>query len=206
MSGSEHAGDDQTKNVEGLTKELAAMTTKYNNLEAAHTTTKEDLRVAKASTADIIKLQKELDKSIAEKSALMVKIGEADDALKAFKSDVTKDKVKSVLSTALDEAGARNSSTAMKLLDMSSEGLVDENGIVVPAKIAELIGALKTSDPVLFREDGESGVLPKVVPKSPTVKHAEDRITKSAYETEMAAAKTPEAVSAVLEKYSTAVV
>ena len=200
MSGSEQA-DDTGKSVEDLIKERDEAKSSYVKLTKAHDTLKADLQVAKASTVDAASLNKQLDKLIAEKSALMQQVEDGKTTLTSFKASIAKEKVKTSLSTALDEAGARNSVTAMKLIDMGLEGLVDENGNVVPDKIAEAISALKTSDPVLFKEAGEAPNVGR--PAAPAVKHAADRVTQSAMETEMSNAKTQEEIMAVLGKYNT---
>ncbi len=197
--------DDTGKSVEDLTKELVALRAKHASLEGDVTNLKEDLRVAKASTADVTSLNKQMDRLIAEKSALMGQVEDGKKALKDFKAEIATEKVKTTLATALDTAGARSSKTAMKLIDMSVDGLVDEHGNVVQAKIDEQIAALKTDSPDLFKDGGDPAPKPGIT--NLPVKNVSDRLTNSAFQTELeAASKTGKQseIDAVVAKHGIA--
>jgi len=186
MSGSEQKADTP-KSVEDLTAALAELQLKFDNLTTAHTKAKDDLRDAKATAGDAGQLQKQIDKLTTEKSSLMVKVTTAEDALKAYKDDVTKDKVKTAVVTALTEAGALKPSTAMKIMDLKLEELVDENGNVLTEKASALVTTFKTEEPELFGTPATPGKETKTT-VLPEVKRAADRLTQSGYEQALAAA------------------
>lgn len=210
MAVSEQAGGDQTKSAEELQKLLNDANSKYENLQTAHDKLKEDLKTLKATSSDAAELQKQIEKHVTDKSKLMREKDELQNSFDGYKKDIQKQAMKQHLTTALEEAGARNASTAMKLIDLEAIKF-DDSGNVVQQSVADAVLAIKTSDPVLFKEEGEvdpkstaSGSTTGTSPPTPAVKAAVDRVTKSAYETEMAAAVKSgkqENVEAVAQKY-----
>lgn len=213
MTVSEQSGDNQNKSVEELQKELDALKTSYEKLDTAHNKLKDDHRDLKATSSDATDLQKQLDKALTDKSKLIKEKDELAGTFETFKKELQKKDLKLHVSTALEAAGAKNSSTAMKLLDLDAIKF-DENGDVVPESVAEVINAVQTSDPILFWQEGENRPDPKSVttpaastvttPTAPSVKPAVQVVTKSAYETEMAEAVKSgkqENVDAVAQKY-----
>lgn len=205
-----NTGDDQTKSIDDLQSELNQAKSMYENADKANVKLRADLAEAKANSGNQASLQSQIDKLVTEKSKLMREKDDLQSGFETFKKDVQVNTAKQHLTTALEEAGARNTSTAMKLIDMSAVTF-DENGQVVLTSIAEAVNAIKTSDPVLFKEQGEvpnvvttqnSG--PTIVGQPPAVKHAADRLTKSGYETELAKAEATgkqSEIDAVFAKY-----
>ena len=211
MTATANTGDDQTKSIEDLQAELSDLKDKLSREQSQVTKLRADLTEAKANSGNQASLQSQIDKLITEKSKLMKEKDDLSVAFDAHKKNVQVAAAKQHLTTALEEAGARNAATAMKLIDMSAVAF-DENGQVVLTSIAEVVNAVKTSDPVLFKDEGEAAPNVAATPKSaptivgqpPAVKHAADRLTKSGYEVELAAAEATgrqENIDAVFDKY-----
>lgn len=186
MADGTNAGDDQEKSIKELTSNLAALQKKHDKLV-------EDHRELKNSSGDAVALQKQLDTSIADKSRLMRENSDLQTSFNEYKAGIQKQETTQHLTTALEEAGARNASTAMKLVDWN---LIkhDETGKVIATSIADAVNAIKVSDSVLFKEEGEAGPNGQNSKTSidglpiPAAKRAADRLTTSGYETELAAA------------------
>lgn len=207
------SGDDQNKSIEDLIKERNEWKSKYENTNDANKKLREDLAEAKAASGDAINLQKQIDRLITEKSKLMNEKNEIQSAFDGYKKEVQMNSAKQHLTTALEEAGARSTSTVMKLIDLSAITF-DENGQVDVTSIANIVNSVKTSDPVLFKEPGELRPKSEQTPSSgstiagqlPAVKHAADRLTKTGFQTELDAAVASgkqENIEAVMAKYHT---
>ena len=200
--------DGAQQSADDSTKTLSELQASYDKLQAAHNKLKEDHTNLKSTVGDVASLQKQIDGHIKDKSKLIKEQEELQETFSVFKKDIQSKEVKQHLTTALEAAGARNSATAMKLVDMNAIKF-DENGQVVQTSVADAVNAVKTSDSTLFREEGEA---PKGTTSTPTtagpalpvVAHAVTNVTKSAYEVEMAAAvasKDPKRVDAVFEAH-----
>lgn len=181
MSGTDTA-DAPTKTVEELQEELQAEVKKYERLTTAHEKLKADLQNLKAAQADVASIQAQLEKAIGEKSKLLREKADLEKSLEDVKKEGQLKDARSALSTALDAAGVERKAlqTALKLANLTD--LKFENGEVSTDSLTTVVEALKESDPILFTE-GE-----KTSPSSPPVRHAVEKVTQSAYETEIAAA------------------
>ena len=154
MAVSEQTGDGQNT-VEELQKEVNEWKTKYENLDRIHGKLKDDHRDLKATSGDAANLQQQVDRAVADKSKLMREKDELQQAFDGYKQEVQKKELKQHLTTALEAAGAKNASTAMKLLDLDAVKF-DEQGNVIQQSVADAINAIQTSDPVLFWQEGEN--------------------------------------------------
>jgi predicted nuclease with TOPRIM domain len=173
---------DIQKTVEEVQQELDALVKTHERLNTAHNKLKDDHRELKASTTDATALQSQLEKLTNDKSKILREKDELQTAFDAHKKEVQVKEMKTQLTAALGEASARNPSTALKLIDLTTLKF-DEDGQVQAASLAAAIEAIKVSDPELFKDGSEA-----VAPKTPSIKPAIDRITQSAYEVEVAAA------------------
>ena len=188
MAVSEQPGDSG-KTVEELQKEVKDLTTKYENLDKAHTTLKDDHRNLKATSSDAAELQKQIEKHVTDKSKLMREKDELQTSYDGYKKNVQGKDLKQHVTTALDAAGAgKRSPTALKLVDMAAIKF-DDTGNVIQESVTEAIKAVQTSDPWLFEGDvvpnGMNSSSTTSTSQAPPVKGAVNRVTKSAYETEM---------------------
>ena len=210
MADSEQTGDSQPTVAE-LQKQLKAATDNYEKLTRAHEKLKEDHTTLKATSSDAAELQKQIEKHITDKSKLMREKEELAQGLEGFKKEVQQKELKQHLTTALEEAGAFNAATPMKLIDMAAIQF-DENGNVVQQSVVDAVLAIKANDPYLFKADGEEVPNGQTATSASTtgtsqavsVKAAVNNISKSAFQTEMEAAvatKDPAAVEAVAMKY-----
>lgn len=187
MTDNVNSGGDQSKNTDDLQKQIAALQAKLAKAEG-------DLNEAQTSLTSFGDLQDKLNRAVTDKSKALREKEQAETSLKEYKGEVLKKEVSTHLTTALEEAGARSTSTVMKLIDLNSLNVVDEHGVVALDKIAEAVNAVKTSDPVLFKEEGEADLKKSTTSESttsgrlPQVKHAADRLTQSGFETALAAA------------------
>lgn len=205
MTDKVNSGADQSKNTDDLQAEI-------ESLKAKLTKTEGDLNEAKANLTSFADIQDRLNRAVTEKSKVLREKDEAEQALKSYKADVLKKDVSTHLTTALEEAGVRSVSTALKFIDLDNLNVVDENGVVALDKIAEAVNAVKTSDPVLFKDEGEVADPKKSTASAPTtggplppVKRAADRMTQSGFDTALAAAvKTGKQseVDAVVAQYN----
>lgn len=159
-------------------------------------------RELKATSGSAGDLQKQLDALMTEKSKL------AED-FDAYKSTVKKQKLETHVSTALEAAGVKSKTLALKVLDMSKIEFDDSDNVKVDS-VAAAIEALKSAEPVLFGEapadpnakssGSTTGTKPGPTPKIA----AQGGDSKSAYETEIKAAKSVQEIEAVMRKYSKA--
>lgn len=177
----------------------------YMKILAEKDTIKSELRKLKADkTAS--DSQTQLDELLLEKSKLADQLKSEQEARTQLEKSIKDSKLSSALTTALDAAGARSASTVLKLIDKSSIQF-DDNGEVVTDSVVAAIIAIQESDPILFGEITDPKLLTdgKTQNTSPfsnvDVKRAGEGSTKSAYLTELAAAKTQKEIQAVGQKY-----
>ena len=159
-------------------------------------------RELKATSGSAGDLQKQLDTLMTEKSKL------AED-FEGYKSTIKKQKLETHVSTALEAAGVKSKTLALKVLDMSKIEFDDSDNVKVDS-VAAAIEALKSAEPVLFGEaqadpnakssGSTTGTKPGPTPKIA----AQGGDSKSAYETEIKAAKSVQEIEAVMRKYSKA--
>lgn len=158
-----------------------------------------EIRGLRSSAGDASKLEKQLDTLLTEKSTLMATI-------ETMKAETRDKELTSHLQTALEAAGAKAATTAMKLIDRAAIEF-DKNGQVVQESIAKAIAAVKESDPILFgdkepavEKKGELPVTPPGIQRA-----APGSGGKSDYESELAAARQVKdggkAITEVLRKY-----
>lgn len=155
-------------------------------------------RELKTASTDGAGLQKQLDDLLAEKSKLF-------DEYTAFKDRIKQERLDSKLATALDAAGAKSKTAALKLLD---RGLIEfgEDDTVKDDSIVKAIEGLKKAEPILFGEpeDPKAQKQQSGTPGSPSVKPAAQQGGKDDYATELRAAKTMAQITAVMKKYGMA--
>ena len=157
-----------------------------------------ELRGLKSGAGEGLKLQKQLDTAITEKSQLMALV-------ESMKAESRDKELSTHLKTALESAGAKSVTTAMKLIDRSKVEF-DKDGQVVQKSIDDAIEAVKVSDAILFGEpaqaDGKKG---EVIPQPNVQRAAPASGGKSDYESELAVARAKhdggKAVIEVLRKY-----
>lgn len=165
---------------------------------------KRQLRELGKDSETLKTLQKQVEDLTVEKS----KLAEEYDG---FKQTVRKAQVETHVATALAAAGAKNPATVRKLLNDADIKFGDD-GQVVQESIAEMINAVKTSDPYLFAEadvDPKKGTSTPTTTTSqvPDVKRVAGNPTGDAFAVELEAAKKlkgPEAfkaIEATLKKY-----
>jgi hypothetical protein len=185
----QNEGSTQTANTEqsGTQDATAALTAERDTLKAS-------LEAATAEAAKVTNLQAALDALTAEKS----KIAEEFDGLK---SKIKGELVNSTLVKALEAAGAKASTTALKLIDATKIEF-DEAGQIVGDTITAAIEAVKASDPFLFgtagdAKDSQGGPTPPAVKVAATSMN-----TQTAFETELKTAKTQKDVERIVAKYN----
>jgi len=167
---------------------------------------KSKLRKLEADTQSIADIQSKYDTLLLEKSKLHEDLTQARKEKVDAVNEYRNFKLDSVLSTALDAAGAKSKSTVLKLLDKNLIQF-DDNGEVVTDSVVAAIQELQKTDSILFGDikdpkSSSSGNPPPGKNFSDTdAKRAGQGDTKSAYMTELAAAKTKEEYMAVAEKY-----
>ena len=177
------------------------------------------------SGAELLKLQKLLEQTTAERDKLRVANRELkshsngaedikkqlDDLLseksklveefEGYKSKVKAEKLDSHLSTALKDAGAKSVTAALKLLDRSGIEFGDDDS-VKPDSIKKAIESLKEAEPVLFEETETKDEKGKpTVPPKPA---AQSEGNKTSYEQEIRAAKSIKDIEAIMKKYGKA--
>lgn len=172
--------DTPTKTVEELSSELEAAVKNYEKLNTAHDKLKGDFKELKASSIDATSLQQQLEKLTNDKSKLLREKEELQVAFDTFKDAAKLKDTKEALLLALKDT--INPNTALKLIDQSSLQF-DAEGKVVPDSLTAAVASLKESDPELFRAPGTESPV-----RTPSIKPAVDKVTNSAYETEVAAA------------------
>jgi len=175
----EQTVDDQ-QNIKQIIQDRDAALLNYEKLQRAHNTLKDDLKELKTSSASVADLEKQINEHIAEKANLLQTSSQLQAQLDAIKTETQKKEKRQALSNVLNEqVRASAITTALKLIDLNAIEL-DENGEAKTETILAAVDALKVSDPVLFKDsEPERG-------STPPVKHAVDRLTKSAYEAEIA--------------------
>lgn len=206
---SEPSGNDSNKTVEGEGNkqvDTAAELIRLQKLVEDTVAERDRLRVTnrelKATSGSAGDLQKQLDTLMTEKSKL------AED-FEGYKSTVKKQKLETHVSTALEAAGVKSKTLALKVLDMSKIEFDDSDNVKIDS-VSAAIEALKTAEPVLFGEvqndpnvkssGNGTGSKPGPTPKIA----AQGGDSKSAYETEIKAAKSVQEIEAVMRKYSKA--
>ena len=177
------------------------------------------------SGAELLKLQKLLEQTTAERDKLRVNnrelkatTGGAEDIKKqldallaeksklvedfeGFKGKVKLEKLDSHLTTALKDAGAKSLSAALKLLDRSTIEFGDDDSVKVDS-VKKAIDSLKEAEPVLFGEtESKEPTKPEKqgVPPKPAVQ--KDDNSKTSYEQELRAAKSIKQIEAIMKKY-----
>jgi len=167
-----------------------------------------------SKNADLLKKLRKFEaenKAKAEKEA--IEAGKFKDLYEAAQSKLAEvegrvkaQAVDSVLKDALAEAKVRALPTALKLVDRSKV-VVNEDGSVDTKSVAEVIAALKVSDPLVFG-DGESAQAIAGT-ASPTVRtvvvpplhKAGEGPTKDQFQSELSAANSLDAVRRLYQKY-----
>jgi hypothetical protein len=196
---SENTVDDQ-QNIKQIIQERDMALTNYEKLQKAHNTLKDDLKELKTAGTNVSELEKQINEHLSEKANLL----QASNALQAqfetFKREMQQKEKRQAISVALtDQVKTSAITTAMKLIDLNSIE-INEKGEAKTETIQAAVDALKASDPVLFKDsDSENFRV------TPPVRHAVDRLTKSAYEAEIAdAIKKADAklLEEVVAKYS----
>lgn len=204
MTTSDQSGNGSTQTVEGSDTKVdsGAELLRLQKLLEQTTAERDTLRVKnrelKSSTSNSDTLQKQLDDLLAEKS----KLAEEYDG---YKNKVKQTKLDATISTALEAAGAKSLSAALKLLDKSKIEFDDDD--VKVDSITAAIKALKESEPILFGEvkadpnekssGNTSGTTPEPTPKVA----AQGSKGTSSYEAEIKAAKSVKDIEAVMKKY-----
>ncbi len=167
---------------------------------------KNKLRKLEADTQSFADIQSKYDSLLLEKSKLFDDLTQARKEKVDAVNEYRNFKLDAVLSTALDAAGAKSKSTVLKLLDKNLIQF-DENGEVVTDSVVAAIQEIQKSDSILFGDisgpkSSNSGTeAPGKNFSDIDAKRAGQGDTKSAYMTELAAAKTKEEYMAVAEKY-----
>ena len=194
-------GDNLTKSVTELQKELDAAVQRYEKLNTAHEKLKDDHRELKNTSSDAAELQKQIQNHIKDKTKMLNDTEKLQADFDAYKKDATKKDLKLAAQTALTDLVKPGAlATALKLISLDGIEL-DEKGAVKADSLTAAVDALKLSDGVLFKGEGDSSGL-----TTPAVKRAADKVTSSAYETEIAAAVAAgdqKLLDAVVAKYQT---
>jgi hypothetical protein len=195
MTNVDHTGTvDQTQQT-SADDQLASIVAERDQL-------KQKLRELGKDSEILKTLRGELASITAEKSKLY-------EEFTGFKETVRKKEVDTHVTTALVASGARNPTTVQKLLDQAKIKFGDDGQIVLES-VAEMINAVKASDPYLFTEAQEDPKKGNSTPTTgtsqvPDVKRAADTRTQDAFETELQAARKAKdpygAIEAVLKKY-----
>lgn len=152
---------------EGTEDATKALQDQLNAVIAERDTLKTQHRDLKNASKNVSDLQKQYD-------ALMVKHSGLEEEYTGFKSTLKQKAIDQTLETALNASGAHNAARVKAMLDMSKLKIADD-GTPDQASVADLIKALKTSDPYMFKPEGgedtgndqnsgntTNGVLPEV--------------------------------------------
>lgn len=131
---------------EGTTPDVAALQEQLNAVIAERDTLKTQHRDLKNASKNVSELQKQYD-------ALMAKHSTLEEEYTGFKTSLKQKATDSYLETALNAAGAHNAQRVKAMLDMSKLKIADD-GTPDQASVADLIKALKTSDPYMFKPEG----------------------------------------------------
>jgi hypothetical protein len=162
-------------------------------LQQERDTLKADLEKASEVAKKAADLQAAYDALVEEKTKLATDFD-------GLKSTIKTEKVTSTLLTALEAAGVKAAQTALKLMDTTKIEF-DEAGQIIQDSVIAAVEAIKTSDPFLFGVAGEKNS--QGGPTPPTVKVAASGMTQqSAFETELASAKSQKDVERIVAKYN----
>lgn len=167
---------------------------------------KTKLRKLETDYQSVAGLQTQYDTLLLEKSKLHEELLASREQMTQVQAKYREDKLNAALTTALEAAGAKSIPTVLKILDKSSIQF-DENGELITDSVVAAIQEVQKSDSILFGEITD----PKSSPSGQTppgknfsdldAKRAGQGDTKTAYMTELAAAKTKEEYMAVAIKY-----
>lgn len=185
MSESTTGGADQTKTGEVV--DAVKLQETLNQAIAERDTLKTQLRDLTSASKNTKALQTQYDELLTKHSTLQ-------EEFTGFQTTVKQKAIDSHVQTALDASGAHNAGRVKAMLDMSKVQIADD-GTVDIKSLADVITALKTSDPYLFKEiegNGEksqnSGTT--TVTQLPGVKPAAgDKSNGDAYKLALEAAK-----------------
>jgi chaperonin cofactor prefoldin len=200
MTTHDQTGAAQTTGTEDTQSE--DLNAKLNETVAERDKLRVKLRNLEKTAGEAQTLKAQYETLLVERSTLETQFND-------FKSAVRQKEVDSHVSTALDAAGAKNASTVRKLLDLGAIKFGDD-GQVVQESVAEMINAVKTTDPYLFKEveeDPKKGTSSSTtVGQPPDIKRAADSLKASSFELDLAAARKDSkdpfgAIQAVLKKH-----
>ena len=202
MSESTTGSTDQTTtsaDVASLQEQLNAAIAERDTLKTQH----RDLKAASKGTT-------ELQKSYEE---LQTKYSTLTDEFGSFKTSLKQKLTDTHIQTALDASGAHNAERVKAMLNLSTLKIADD-GTPDHVSLADAIGALKTSDPYMFKPEGgdvgkveTSGSTTNTTSSAlPEVKRAAHDATKDAFALALAEAKKDRkdpfgAIQKVLDKY-----
>lgn len=135
-------------------------------------------------------LRKDLEAKLAEFDAdgLKSKYESVSSELETLKQTIKQQAIDVALSEAAKAAGAKDVKAVLRLVDRNAIELAD--GVADAKSIETAIAKTKTEFGVLFE-----------TPKTPDLKRPGEQAPISGFKTEMAAAKTPQAINEVLKKY-----
>jgi chaperonin cofactor prefoldin len=195
----DQTGADQTKTGTEESEDLGA---KLNEAIAERDNLKIKLRNLEKTAGEAKTLKSQYDTLLVERSTLETQFNE-------YKSTVRQQQIDTHVATALDAAGAKSVATVRKLIDLGQIKFGDD-GQIVQTSVAEMINAVKTTDPYLFKEveeDPKKGISsPTTTAQPPDIKRAADSLKLSSFELDLAAARKDAkdpflAIQAVLKKH-----
>lgn len=164
--------------VEKLQEQLNAAIAERDTLKTQH-------RDFKTASKNVSEVQKQYEELLTKHSALETEYT-------TFKTSQVQKTTDAHLQTALEASGAHNAMRVKAMLDLSALKIADDGTPDQPA-VAAAIKALKTSDPYLFKPEGDegnvesSGSTTKSLPVQ--VKRAADTQSTDAYKLALAEAR-----------------
>lgn len=186
--------------LEQALEQLQVVQANYKDAVSSRDKTKEKLRKLEEKAAEF----ENFDKIVKEKTKLAEQYELVSTDFNNLKNQIMEQKIAGALETAIKDAGAKSVSTVMKLIDKQKVQF-DEQGNLVADSILGAVKEVVESDPILFGEveakKEEGSQLPGF--QDPGVKRAGTSDSQqTAYEKELAAAKTADELKAVLRKYN----
>lgn len=179
---------ENTPSVEELTAKIKELEDKHTTAILERDKAKGKLRDLEQASKHTEETQKALEAALAEASDYKSKFENLQSEYTGFKTKLTEEKISSTLQTALEAAGAKSITSAMKLLDRSAVK-VNETGEIDTDSVKALINSLKESDPIFFGEaqdpkkgSGNTSIGTQSSITVPSVKRADEDPGKSSFD------------------------
>jgi hypothetical protein len=194
-----------TLTLEQAVEQNKALEAKFLEAVSDRDKSKQKLRKLEETAGSAAELQKKFEDLLAEKTKLAEQFEAATGELTSVKESVKQKEMNSVMSTALEAAGAKSISTVMKLVDKSKLQF-DDKGQVSAESVIAAIEEVRSSDPILFGDltdpkDAATDAQTGKVNLYPGVRRAGEASAEDAYTKEIKAAKSHTQIESIMRKY-----